>query len=318
MRNLYIAIILILFAALPSSAQDLNKIVFGPLEGDDAGVLTVLNEQAIEIEMWVRTDPDNPAPITGVSHCLMSADSIIAGRDGATFDPDYNLPCWDTLVTAPIGHDDDPGIPEGHTIQTAIALSPIFDPPCDGLDTNGEWDYFGSFLMTCNSDVPVEETYYPFSAGGFPHSGQGTSWSFDNPPGGSIIPDQDFCGLYFAPECEYIPGDCNCNGIPVELSDAVSMIGQYRGSVGPCYTCFCPPHGEHFAANADPDGNCIPFEISDVVIMLNWPHWPPFGCPDCPAWDRLDDGKAAKSRVAPTLKSKAKIRNKQMQEEGLK
>ena len=86
-----------------ATAQGLNKVVFGPLEGDDAGVLTVLNGQAIEIEEWVRTDPDNPAPIMGVVHSLMSADSIIASRDGATFDPDYGYPCWDTLVSPPLG-----------------------------------------------------------------------------------------------------------------------------------------------------------------------------------------------------------------------
>ena len=91
-----------------ATAQGLNKVVFGPLEGDDAGVLTVLNGQAIEIEEWVRTDPDNPAPIMGVVHSLMSADSIIASRDGATFDPDYGYPCWDTLVSPPLGPDDDP------------------------------------------------------------------------------------------------------------------------------------------------------------------------------------------------------------------
>lgn len=81
-----------LFMAPSVFSQDLNKIVFGPLEGDEAGVLPVRHGEAIEIEMWVRTDPQNPAPIVGVSHSLMSADSIIASRDGALFDPDYNYP----------------------------------------------------------------------------------------------------------------------------------------------------------------------------------------------------------------------------------
>lgn len=181
-----------------ASAQS-NKIVFGPLEGEDAGVLTVRNGEDIEIEMWVRTDPNNPAPIVGVTHCLMSADTIIASRNGAIFDPDYGYPCWDTLVSPPYGHPDDPNIPEGHTVQAAGAIFTIFDPPCDILDTDGAWDYYGSFLMTCRINIPVEETYYPFSAGWFPHSGQGTAWSFEAPPGGSIEPEQDYCGLYFEP-----------------------------------------------------------------------------------------------------------------------
>ncbi len=186
-------------------SQNLNKIVFGPLEGDDAGVLTVHNGQAIEIEMWIRTDPNNPAPIIGVSHCLMSADTIIASRSGATFDPDYSYPCWDTFVSPPYGHPDDPNIPEGYTIQAAGAIYTVFDPPCHPMDTNGEWDYYGAFLTTCNTGVPIDETYYPFSSGWYPHSGQGTSWSFEAPPGGSVDPEQDYCGLYFEPEITIDP-----------------------------------------------------------------------------------------------------------------
>ena len=48
------------FSGAAAFAQS-NRIVFGPLEGDDAGVLTVRNGDDIEIEMWVRTDPGNPA-----------------------------------------------------------------------------------------------------------------------------------------------------------------------------------------------------------------------------------------------------------------
>jgi hypothetical protein len=54
--------------------------------------------------------------------------------------------------------------------------------------------------MVCNDDVPIGETYYPLSMGWYPHSGQGTSWSFEAPPGGSVEPEQDYCGLYFEPE----------------------------------------------------------------------------------------------------------------------
>jgi hypothetical protein len=304
----------IVFVTSGASAQGLNKVVFGPMEGDDAGVLTVRNGQAKEIEMWVRTDPDNPAPIMGVLHSLMSADSIIFSRDGAVFDPDYNYPCWDTLVSRPFGPDDDPDIPEGHTVQNAGGLLTAFDPPCYPLDTDGEWDYYGSFLMTCNSGVPVDETYYPLSAGWFPHSGQGTSWAFEIPPGGSITPLQEFCGLYFAPPCEYVPGDCNCNGTPLELADVVDIIAQYRGMADVCYTCFCPPHGEDFPPQADPDGNCVALELSDVICMFS-PWFCLSSCPDCPQADSLDSGGAG---FVPVLKSKVGTERGQIKNESLK
>ncbi len=300
------AMLLFFLITALASAQDLNKVVFGPLEEDEAGVLTVLNEQEIEIEMWVRTDQENPAPIVGVTHCLMSADTIIASRNGAVFNPDYDYPCWDTFVTPPYGHPDDPDIPEGHTFQAAGAIYTIFDPPCEAFDTNGEWDYYGAFLMTCNTGVPVDSVHYPFSAGWFPHSGQGTSWAFEAPPGGGIEPEQDYCGLHFVPECDYIYGDPNHNGVPWELPDVIWMIGLYRGTVEPAYTCYCPPYGDDYAPGADPNGNCVPFELSDVVFMIRPPDWPPYGCPDCPPSWGVNPGKGADENFVPNLKSKVK------------
>ena len=68
--------------------------------------------------------------------------------------------------------------------------------------------------------------------------------------------------------CEYVAGDCNHNGIPLELSDVVVMIGMYRGTQLPSYTCDCPPHGSDFAPEADVNGNCVAFELGDVVTEI--------------------------------------------------
>jgi hypothetical protein len=84
-------IIAILLTTSISTAQGLNKIVFGPLEGDEAAVLTVHNGEDIEIEMWVRTDPENPTPVVGLYHGLLSEDAIIAARNGVDIDPDYDV-----------------------------------------------------------------------------------------------------------------------------------------------------------------------------------------------------------------------------------
>jgi hypothetical protein len=90
----------------------------------------------------------------------------------------------------------------------------------------------------------------------------------------------------FIPQCDYIPGDCNHNGVPLELGDAIAMIGMYRGTVDPSYICDCgvDPPGAEFAATADPNGNCVAFELGDVVTEIGAYRGTQqaSGCPDCP------------------------------------
>ena len=85
-------------------------------------------------------------------------------------------------------------------------------------------------------------------------------------------------------DCVYIPGDCDHNATPVELSDVIAMIGMYRGDVAHPYECDCPPHGADFAPTADPNGNCIPDELSDVVQQIGAYRGDvqASGCEDCP------------------------------------
>lgn len=286
-KALLIALVVVLSGA--AALAQSNKIIYGPRVGNDPGVLTVHNGEHIEIEMWVRTDPENPNYIIGVAQYLMS-DTIIASRNGAIFDDFYSYPCWDTLVLDPRTHDDDGSIPEGYIIQAAGGLIADFYDPCNWLDTNGEWDYYASFLMTCATGIPEDDTYYPFSEGWIQHSNQGSSWSFQVPPGGSVEPEEDYCGLYFAGpgDCVYIPGDCNHNGMPVELSDVIAMIGMYRGTVDPYYSCDCPPHGGDFAPEGDPNGNCVAFELGDAVteVAAYRGTGQASSCPECPGSGR--------------------------------
>jgi hypothetical protein len=293
MRNL-ITIILISVAVPPLFAQGFNKVVFGPLEGNQAGVLTVRNGDAIEVEIWVRTDPNNPGPVIGITHGLLSQNTIIAERNGANIEPQYDYPNW----PSPVGVDgpfvynpnDAHPIPEGHTCEMQYAL-PCDPFPCEGdwMDTQGEWDLYGTWLMVTNTGIPIEETYYPFAEGWYPHSGQGTFWAFEYPPY-YTIPFQDYCGLYFESDtCIYIPGDVNHNGTPLELADVLAMINSYWGTVEPYYTCTCtenPPFYD-FPATADPNGNCVANELSDLVteIYAYRGTWTVSGCPDCPGSD---------------------------------
>lgn len=112
-------------------------------------------------------------------------------------------------------------------------------------------------------------------------------------------------------DCVYIPGDCDHNGTPLELGDVIAMIGMCRGIIDPSYTCICPPHGEDFAATADPNGNCIALELGDVVteIAAYRGTGSASGCTDCPGSGRLLPGGEDSPLVTPSLKSRAKIDN---------
>ena len=295
MKKLILATLILILGGKTTSAQS-NKIVFGPLEGDDAGVLTVNNGLLnLELEVWVRTDPDIPAPFFEVTHALMTDDAIIFNRNGHTWDQDYDVPAWwEVWLDGPYVYDPDDNfpIPEGFT--TEIVRGIWYPSESNPLYTLGEWDYYGSFWMDVNTGIVNEETYSPFSRGWYPSTVQSTRWFFQIPPGGSIVPEQDYSDLYVTSACIYIPGDCNHNGTPLELEDALIIVSIYRGDVDPFYTCECPSHGSGFAPEADPDGNCIPFEIGDVVTEISAYRGlaEVSGCPDCPGSGELAIGES--------------------------
>ena len=293
MRTLRFILFASMFFWLSLASAQSNKIVFGPLEGDDAGVLTVHNAEAIEVELWVRTDPDNPADIVGMSHGLMSEDVIISQRNGMDPEPEYDSPPWENVfVDGPYVYDpeDDFPIPEGWTCEMQGALCIILDPwPCAILDTQGEWDLYGTWLMVANNGIPTEQTYFPFEEGWYPHTDERTAWAFEI--GGHVHPQQSYCSLYFESNiCSYLPGDCDHNGFPIELTDVLAMIGFYRGTTEP-YLCECSedPTVYNFAATADPNGNCIPNELLDVVTEIGAYRGndTASGCPDCPGSEGL-------------------------------
>ncbi len=298
MKKLSLATLIVIFVVAIASAQS-NKIVFGPLVGDDAGVLTVHKSQAIGVELWVRTNPDNPADIVGMSHGLISEDFIIAERNGMDPEPDYDSPPWENVfVDGPYVYDpeDNFPIPVGWTCEMQGALCIIFNPvQCAILDTQGEWDLYGTWLMTTNTEIPTEQTYFPFQEGWYPHTQgrESTIWAFDI--GGGVTPEQSYCGLYFESNiCSYLSGDCDHNGFPIELTDVLAMIGFYRGTMEP-YLCECSedPTVYNFAATADPNGNCAPNELLDVVteIAAYRGTMTASGCPDCPGSEGLVTGE---------------------------
>jgi hypothetical protein len=129
-----------------------------------------------------------------------------------------------------------------------------------------------------------------------------------NDPGESFISIPVTFAVGAQASCTYTPGDCNHNGTPVELADVIAMIGMYRGSVDPYYTCDCPPNGSDFAPESDPSGNCIAFELGDVVteIAAYRGTGSATGCEDCPGGRRLGHKDDVKRPMVSPLKSKLK------------
>jgi nitrous oxidase accessory protein len=117
-------------------------------------------------------------------------------------------------------------------------------------------------------------------------------------------------------DCDYMPGDCDHNHVPLELSDVVEMIGMYRGTTDPEYTCACPPHGDDFAPEADPSGNCVAFELGDVVTEIGAYRGTAeaSGCVDCPGTLRLMPDSPDEQTVMPRLKSKTTVTEKSTSE----
>lgn len=103
-----------------------------------------------------------------------------------------------------------------------------------------------------------------------------------------VLSETTYVDITMYSPCFYIPGDCDHNGIALELGDVIAMIGMYRGSVVSPYDCSCPPHGDNFTPTADPNGNCVTLELGDVVTEIAAYRGTDSasGCEDCPGLRR--------------------------------
>jgi hypothetical protein len=216
MKKLLLLALVTIFTFSLASAQT-NRAVFGPLVGDDAGDIIATNGMAIGVPLWVRTDPGNPADIVGVAHGLMTANAIIATRNGIDVEPDYDVPNWEqNFLDGPYYHN--PGdafpIPEEWTCEMQGALYTVFNPPYPGshpLNTNGEWELYGTWQMVVNTGIPVDELYCDSMAMGYyPHSGQGTSWAFEG--GGGVVPEQDYACIWISSNTDPVFTECPAGG----------------------------------------------------------------------------------------------------------
>ena len=156
MKKIIFIMSVITFSIGISSAQN-GKIVFGPLEGDSAGMMTVENSAAITIPVWVRTEPG--INIVGIHWPLASKDDYIANREGINYDflpfvaQSEGDSTWQSItVLAPNPFEDE------YTNQGMLAIKdfPRTPYPGDGIATEGEWWMVAEYFMTTTGSNPTD------------------------------------------------------------------------------------------------------------------------------------------------------------------
>ncbi len=225
MKKLLLLALVTIFTFSLASAQT-NKAVFGPLVGDGAGQIIAVNGQSIDLEVWVRTDPGNPAVIVGTAHGLMTEDQYIAERNDGTAEPEWAMPNWEQFFIDPPNPPSPPGHPLGYYTdadggdfpydpgfkgEVQGALYTVFNPPVgDPLDTQGEWVKYMTWHVVMNVDIEVEQEVCPFSAAWYPHSGEGTKWAFEG--GGGVTPEQDYSCVWISANTDPVLTVCPQGG----------------------------------------------------------------------------------------------------------
>ena len=249
---------------------------------------------------------------------------------------------WEALNNMPPEHDDvgqiacDPVDPD--VVYICLGVDEGIFKSTDGGQTWNDINnnlprnpyYFAASGIAINPQNPENLYVNSYWCGIFASHDGGQTWDDFNqglrttyPRGRTLIDPTDPSRVFLATngnsvweitmtgggDCVYIPGDCDHNGTPLELGDVIAMIGIYRGSVEPYYTCDCPPHGVTFAPEADPNGNCIAFELGDVVTEIGAYRGTAeaSGCIDCPGSLRLMPGGEEMPLVMPTLKPNTRI-----------
>ena len=264
--------LMILIIAIPfaSSSARLVEVVFGPLEGDSAGILYADTNQVIEVDLWMKTVPG--ISIIGFHIPLSSKNEYIRSdsREGGEY-------CELLHTWGDIGFltpNPDP-IHSGYTNQSFLAIeSDIMEYDCyNGIWTEGEWWWIASFRMTTVAGAPLGvllcdaliEGYHP----------ELTHTIFDNFITGEI--DRSDVELHFAcleiqgPSCGYyVIGDFNGSGA-FNIADIVESFSNLKtGLPDPALLCECPPNsGNEWAVAMDVNNSCS-FNVADIVSGFSY------------------------------------------------
>ena len=253
-------ILAILIAYAPVSAQ-LVEIVFGPLDGDNAGILYARLEQTIDVDLWMRTAPG--ISIDAFHIPLSSRDEYIRAdsREGGEYCE--LLHTLDDVVF--LSPNPDP-VHSGYTNQSLMAIE-FIEPDCDnGIITEGEWWWIASFRMTtvgsAQSGIPLCDAFIE-------------GYDTDNADAalsdcyiGTLDPSDislDFACLWFVPCDNYIVGDFNDSG-QFNIADIVDSFSKLKiDQPEAALICECPPEsGDFWAIAADVNNSCS-FNVADVI-----------------------------------------------------
>jgi hypothetical protein len=262
MTKSLITLLALLLAYSPVSAQQV-EMVFGPLDGDNAGILYADTSQAIEVDLWMRTSPGISIVVFHIP--LSSKDQYIRSdsREGGEYCE--LLHTWDDVTFLSPNPDPMHG---GYTNQSFLGIE-FIEPDCDnGIITEGEWWWIASFRMTTVGDAPTAiplcdaliEGYHPDQEGNI----------LADCYIGEIDPSDislDFACLWINEVAcsEYTVGDYNGSGA-INVADIVDSYSKLKtGLPEPASICECPPEsGDFWAVAADVNNSCA-FNVADVV-----------------------------------------------------
>jgi hypothetical protein len=252
-----------------ASAQ-LVEVVFGPLEGDSAGILYADTDQAIVVDLWIRTAPGISIVYFGA--LLSSSNEYIASntRQGGWYS--QFLDTWDDVHFFTANPDPVYG---GYTNQSLIGVCALagwceYD---EGIHTEGEWWWIASYRMTTVSSPPLGIPLCDALIEGHDEWSDGVSFAdFDI---GEI--DRSDIELHFAclefhgPSCGYyVVGDFNGSGA-FNIADIVESFSNLKtGLPDPALLCECPPNsGNQWAVAMDVNNSCG-FNVADIVSGFSY------------------------------------------------
>jgi len=174
MRKLLLLALAVTLMFSLASAQN-AKFVFGPLEGDDAGLIITTNGTQVIVPVWVKTAPG--INIVGVHWPVGSNDIYIASRNGINIDSYYpftGVPGWESINILPPNT-----MGGGWSNQSLLAVKDFpRDPfPEGGINTNGEYWHVCDYLVTTTAGNPFDVPFCDvFGLGTQPDNG-GFVWA---------------------------------------------------------------------------------------------------------------------------------------------
>lgn len=264
MNRLLLIIPLVVILSIVAIAQEVS-LVFGSLDGDEAGYIYAYDYTIVDVEVWIKTEPG--IRIVGMHLPLSSRDEYIIDRnDGVFKNPLRN---WEMAEFT--GINDDPEN-DGYTNQSLLAAC---DNPNQGIETNGEWRKIAYFRVSAGS-TGYYGAYYcnALIEGVLPDYGGITLADYDLGELDRSQYELDFACLQFVEfNVNYVLGDYTGSGV-FNIADVISAFSKLKTGYPEAYFLYeCPPNsGNVWEIVFDLNNSCS-FNIADVVMAISRPWY---------------------------------------------